>query len=204
MKTLVKKEGYADISFVLLLVPFIASAIYALVLWAQRGASILLPESVYLAVTKDPYLFIAGFTSVMLASVIEITNEAPEERGSKVVALGRRIQSLAILSLVFSILAAWYATGFINIGNALVDLLDGRFTLLFAALLILFSFIVLPAVRLRKEQLTMLVTVLCFLAVPAVVYEVGRRNISLGLVSALVLIAIGIFLALRPKKAEKS
>lgn len=199
-----KKEGYADLSFILLLVPFIASAVYALVLWAQRGASVLLPESVYLAVTKDPYLFIAGFTSVMVASVIEIANEAPEERGAKVVALGRRIQSLAILSLVFSLLAAWYATGFINIGNALLDLLDGRFSILFSALLILFSFIVLPAVRLRKEQLTMLVTVLCFLAVPAVVYEVGRRTIALGLGSALVLIAIGIFLALRPRKAGKS
>lgn len=202
MKALDKKEGYGDLSFALFLVPFVASAVYALVLWTQSGATILLPERVYLAVTKDPYLFIAGFTSVMLASIIEITSEAPEQRGAKVAALSRRIQSLAILSLVFSLLAAWYATGFVHIGNALFDLLDGRFSTLFPALLILFSFIVLPAVRLRAEQLTMLATVLCLLAVPAVIYEVGKRSISLGLGIALVLVAAAIFLTVLPRRSQ--
>jgi hypothetical protein len=199
-----KKEGYADLSFLLLLVPFIASAAYALVLWAGRGASALLPESVYLAVTKDPYLFMLGFTSVMVASIIEITSEQPEQRSVKLMILSRRIQYTAVMSLVLSLLAAWYANGFVNVGNALFDLLDGRFNIIFSGLLILFSLLVLPPVRVKREQFTTLATFLCFLAVPAVVYEVGKRSTSLGLGIALVLMAIGIFLAIKPRKAEKS
>lgn len=198
------KDGYADISFLLFLVPFIASAAYAVVLWAGRGASVLLPESVYLTVTKDPYLFMIGFTSVMVASIIEITREHPERRSARLVVLSSRIQSAAIISLVLSLIAAWYANGFVNVGNALFDLLDGRFNIIFSGLLILFSLLVLPPVKVKREQFTTLVTFLCFLAVPAVVYVVGKRNISLGLGIALVLMVVGIFLAVRRKKVGKS
>jgi len=194
------KEGYADVSFVLLLVPFIGSAIYAVILWIRAGPSFILPESVYLAVTKDPYLFIVGFTSVMFACAIEIATEDPGLRAGRLVVLSRRIQSLAIVSLVLSLLAAWYATGFVYIGNTILDFLGGRFTILFSCLLILFSFIVLPSARIGPGKLTRLIAVLCFLAVPGVVYEVGKRTVPLGLGLAVVLIAIGIFLVVRVKR----
>lgn len=186
-----KREAYDDLSFVLYLVPLALSAIYALVLWAQTGLSAILPQAAYLGVTKSPYVFLVGFTAVLLAATLDVTNE--EEGPSRKRALfsvSSRLQKLALVSFVLALVAAWYSDGFSgNLSELVLTFLSGRYAMVFPALLMVFSFLILPTLNVQKQQYRGLLAVLCLLGVPAAIYEIGRRSIGLGYgVSALLIV----------------
>jgi hypothetical protein len=192
-----KKDVYEDVSFILFIMPFIAAGLYGLSLWISAGPSLVLPENVYLAVTKNPYIFLVGFASIMLGAVLEISNEDRSQRAARVVSLSKKMQTVAIVSLILSFLTAWYAKGFSSdITGAAIDMFLGRFNFIFPALLILFSFLVVPSLRVIKIDQRIIATILLLL-VPVVEDEIGKRNITAGLASALILIVAGSYLFVR-------
>lgn len=66
-----KADRNGDIALFLYAAPFILSFVYALYLWLGTGLSAILPQLVFLEVTQNPYVFLAGFAAVSLAAVID-------------------------------------------------------------------------------------------------------------------------------------
>jgi hypothetical protein len=188
-----------DVALLLYAAPFILSFVYALYLWAQAGLSATLPSLVYIQVTQSPYIFLAGFAAVALACVIDFSAEPPALRKGAVLSLSRRLQGIAFLALFLAVLSAWYAAGF-DVGTTGFNLLDGRYALVFPALLVFFSFVILPSVKLQGVNWNNLIVIVLLIASPAAVYELGKRNVPAGLGVGLILLLVAAFLLVRNKK----
>jgi hypothetical protein len=188
-----------DIAFFLYAAPFILNFVYALYLWAGVGFSSVLPQLVYVEVSQSPYIFLLGFAAVALAAVIDFNSEAPTGKRGAVIALSKRLQAVALIAIILSFLAAWYAAGG-DIGTALFNMLDGRYPLVFPALLIFFSFMILPAVRLQGANMRNLLVIVLLIASPALLYELGKRNTAAGLGAALLVVLLAAFLLVRERR----
>src|SRR5205085_11310540 len=109
--------------------------------------------------------------------------------------VSKRVQTLAIVSFVLALISAWYATGFTANASAIAStFLSGRYALVFPALLVVFSFLVLPTLKIQMQQARTIIAVLCLLSVPVVIREIGRRSTAAGLAVSLVLILAAILL----------
>jgi hypothetical protein len=191
------QERYGDVALLLYATPFILNFAYALYLWSATGFSAILPQLVYLEVSQSPYIFIAGFAAILLAAVIDFNSEGSKK--GAVVALSKRIQAIAFISLILAFITAWYsASG--NLGTGLFDLLDGRFPLVFPALLVFFSFVILPSVKLQGANLRNLLVIVLLVASPAALYELGKRDTVAGLGVGLIFLLAAAFLLVRGKK----
>jgi hypothetical protein len=183
-----RKEMYEDVSFLLLLVPFSAAAVYALYLWAAGGLSYYLPEQVYLGVTRNPDLFLLGILAVLVSTVMEVSSAEKARRSEIVLLLSKRLQKLAAASFVLAIITAWYANGFsLDLSGTGADLFGGRYTIVFPALLVLLSFLIVTPINLRSLAHAKTLAIVLLLAVPVVIDEVGKRNTLLGLGGSLIL-----------------
>jgi hypothetical protein len=188
-----------DIALFLYAAPFILNFVWALYLWSGTGLSRILPQLVFLEVTQNPYLFLAGFAAVALAALIDFNSEPQERKKSALSTLSKRLQAIAFLSVVLALVSAWYAADF-NIGGTFFNLLDGRYPLVFPALLVFLSFIILPSVRLQGANARNLLVVVFLVASPVAIHELGKRNTVAGLGVGLILILAAVFLLLRDKK----
>jgi hypothetical protein len=141
-----RTELTENISFILYLVPLIASAIYALSIWAAQGLSAALPQTVYLTVTKDPYLFLLGFASVCAAVLIELFGSPDKVKITKLTENVRQLQILAIICIATAIISVWSAAGYSpSTGSILGLLLEGRYALIFPLLLFILALLLNPA-----------------------------------------------------------
>jgi len=198
-------RGYAeDISTLLYLVPFLASGIYGIVLWVQAGISAVLPSSVYLTVTRDPILFIIGSLSIMLGVMIEVNSTDPSTRQAKLASLGSTLQSMAIASLILVIVAAFYANGFLDVSGAATDFIIGRYGLVFPAMLVLLSYLLTAQFRWTSLRHRKVLAVIALLLVPVSIYELGKRQPTLGLGGALVLLIVGVALYVIPERKKSA
>jgi len=188
-----------DVALFLYAAPFILNFVWALYLWSGTGLSMTLPQLVFLEVTQNPYLFLAGFAAVALAAVIDFNSEPPERRKSALSTLSKRLQAIAFLSVVLALVSAWYAAN-LDVGGTFFNLLDGRYPLVFPALLVFLSFIILPSVRLQGANARNLLVVVLLVASPVAIHELGKRNTVAGLGVGLILILAAAFLLLRDKK----
>jgi uncharacterized membrane protein YhaH (DUF805 family) len=197
-------ENRQDIPFLLFLVPFAASAIYAIYLWVSVGLSATLPQSVFLQVTESPYVFLVGFVAVMLGAVIDVQLEEPAKRRLKLIQESNTLQIVAVVALILGALSAWYAAGF-DPGLAASNVLEGRYVVVFPALVIIVSFLFLPAVTIKRGQATGLAIIVLLLAVPLSIDEIGKRNFYAGLGAGVALLAIALYLYLTTQgRDEKS
>ncbi|MDG6901511.1 MAG: hypothetical protein JRM80_06070 [Nitrososphaerota archaeon] len=194
------KGRYEDLSTLLYLVPIAGGVLYALALWVQSGVSLVLPTDVYLTVTRDPILFMAGTLAVLLGLMIEVNGAEPAERPSKLASLGGTVQSIGIASLAIVLLSAWYSNGFTDLGGAATDFIVGRYGIVFPALMVLLSYLLTARFRLRSLADRKAIATIALLLVPASLYEIGKRQIVLGLGVAFVLILIGMLLLLVPPR----
>lgn len=190
---------YEDLSTVLYLVPFVGAFGYAVALWAETGASAFLPTSVYLTVTRDPILFMAGSLAVLLGVMIEVNSTEARGRQAKLLSLGGTMQSMAIATLVIVLLSAWYANGFTDLGGAATDFIVGRYGLVFPAMLVFFSYLLTIKFRLQSVTSRAFLALVALLLVPASVYEIGKRQAALGIGIAFVLLVLGLYLFLAPR-----
>jgi hypothetical protein len=193
------EQKYGDVALLLYAAPFILNFVYALYLWFGAGFSAILPQLVFLEVTQSPYIFLAGFAAVALAAVIDFNAEAPNAKRSATVVLSRRLQAIALASIVLAFIAAWYSAGG-DIVTALFNMLDGRYPLVFPALLVFFSFLILPSVRLQGANTKNLLIIVLLIASPAALYELGKRSTVAGLGVGLILVLVAAFLLINNKK----
>lgn len=197
---------YEDASTLLYLVPFIASGAYAIYLWVSSGLTPLLPASAYLQVTRDPYVFLAGTFAVLVGVILDLRGSDPQKRRERLAWTSGYLQKTAAACFILSLLMAWYANGFLDISGTADDFVVGRYSIVFPALLFLLSYMVNPSLKLSGARSYKFLGFLAMLAVPAVVYEVGKRSTVIGLSSATVFLVIGLYLLLGsgPKPAAET
>lgn len=123
-------QNKQDIPFLLFLVPFAASALYAIYLWVGVGLSATLPSAVFLEVTESPYVFFVGFIAVMAGAMMDILWDQPENRRQRLIKESDTLQKIAVVALVLGALSAWYSAGF-DPGSAATYLLEGRYVVVF-------------------------------------------------------------------------
>jgi hypothetical protein len=201
-----KKVSLDDASILLYMVPFIASGVYALYLWAASGISSVLPGSVYLTVTRDPILFLVGTFSVMLGVVLEVSSAGPAGRPAKLVSVGNTLQTVAVASFILAFVCALYANGFSDVSGAANDFLVGRFSIVFPVVIVLLSYLITVRFNLVSLRTPTLLGIIAMILAPASLYEVGKRNSSLGLVVAFVFMitGFGLFLMSDRKAADQN
>lgn len=191
---------YGDVSAILYLVPFVVSGVYGLYLWVQAGLSAVLPSSVYLTVTRDPYVFMVGSVAIMLGVVLDLTGTDLAHRKARLTSLGNTLQSVAVASLILVLIAAFYANGFIDVSGAADDFIVGRYGLVFPAVLVLLSYLITAQFNLSSLRKPKVLAVIALLLVPASLYEIGKRQLGLGLGIAFVLLIVGIGAYLLPQR----
>jgi len=193
---------YEDLSTLLYLVPFIASGVYGLILWIQSGISLTLPTSVYLTVTRDPFLFILGTLSVLLGVMVEVNSTELKARRSRLQSLSGTLQSMAAASLILVLLAAWYSNGFTDLGSAATDFIIGRYGIVFPAMLVLLSYLISAQFRFASLTGRKAIALIAMLLVPVSLYEIGRRELFLGLLGAFILLLAGLGIYLYPERKD--
>jgi len=195
-----RRGRYEDLSTLLFLVPFMASGVYAVYLWAASGITLVLPTSVYLNVTRDPYVFLSGTLAVLVGLIIDLGGTEPTKRRDRLAWDSGFLQKVAAASFVLALVAAWYSNGFSDILGAAQDFVLGRYSIVFPALLVLLSYLVNPSLKLSGAASTKVLGFLAMLAVPAVIYEVGKRNPAVGLSTAALVMILGLYLLLRQSR----
>lgn len=197
------KGKYEDVSAILFLAPFIVSGVYALYLWFSSGITPILPSTVYLTVTRDPVVFVVGSFAVFLGLMAEVAGVEAGERKARLQASAALIQKLAATSFILSLLMAWYANGFTDIAGTADDFMVGRFSLAFPVILVLLSYLATVPLNWRALTKGRTAGIVLMLFVPAVVYEVGKRNTPVGLGFGFILVLAGLYLFLRVEKSAK-
>lgn len=179
-----KGEFSEDLAFLLFAVPFAGTGILALVSWAPSGISLFLPRSVYLSVTKDPLVFLLGFTAILLSLIIEIYGSDPETRMGKVQETANRMEKLAIVSLILAALFAWSATGFSSdLVKPAALLVEGRYAVIFPTSLLLTARALVLTVesRLEKGVVKEVISVLALAASPIMLLVLLNTSGDVGL-----------------------
>ena len=199
---MISRENREDVPFLLFLVPFAVSGLYAILLWVQTGVSATLPQTVFLQVTESPYVFLIGFVAVIFGVVLDVSSAEPYERRAKLARESTTIQIIAVTALILGLLSAWYAAGF-DPGVAASNVLAGRYVIIFPALLIIFSFLMLPAVNIRRDQTNIILIAVLLLAIPLCVDEVGKRSFFAGMLLGVALLIAAIYLYLQSQMSNR-
>ncbi len=192
---------YEDITTLLYIVPFAASALYGLALWVQQGISALLPSEVYLTVTQSPEVFVVGSLAVLVGVAIEIGGTDAAQRRAKVGSLGTTLQVIAGASVFFAVVGAIYASGANPIGIA-GDFMGGKFNLIFPAILILVSYLITIPFQFSALAKRRTLGIIALLLVPVSIYEVGKRQIYVGLGLAFALLVVGALMYVLPERTK--
>jgi hypothetical protein len=190
-----------DAAALLYLVPFLASAVYGGYLWARGGLSALLPNAVYLAVARDPYVFLVGSFAVMVGAALDISSADSASRQAKARSTGSILQSIAVASIILALGGAWYSNGFLHLSTTVTDFIVARYTVIFPAMLVFLSYLITAQFKFQSLLNPKALGVILILLAPASVYEVGKRDTAVGLAIALALVIAGVWLLL--KKVQK-
>jgi peptidoglycan/LPS O-acetylase OafA/YrhL len=193
-----------EVAVFLYLVPFLGSAAYGMYLWVQSGISIYLPSTVFLTVTRDPYLFIVGSFAVILGMIVEVNSAGQADVQEGVKSAASALQSIAVASLVLAFLGAWYSNGLGNFSGAVTDFIVGRYSVIFPTLILLLSYFVTLRIKIDALQDPTVMGIIAMLLVPVAIYEVGKRDTPVGLAMAFVLVVVGIFLFVRISEKTQS
>jgi len=125
-----------DFSYFLFFLPIIASGILTIIATLEFST---FNTQVYLAVTRNSYLFIFSIAIVCAATILEL-NYSSEDAKSTLNKNSSRMQILAISVLLLSAFGSLFSIGSDSSSyNFLVLFVSARFPLMFSALLIILS-----------------------------------------------------------------
>ena len=197
-----KKVNLDDISVLLYMVPFIASGVYAIYLSVVDKVSYVLSSSTYLTVTRDPNLFLLGTFCVFLGAVIEISSTSFESRTGRIADVGRTLQNISLTSLILAIICVLYANKFTDFSGAANDFVSGKFSFVFPIVMLALSYLVTARFSVGEIKTPSILGIVALLLVPVSLYELGRKNTILGLVTTFILMTIGLGLLLLSRRSS--
>lgn len=188
-----KVENAENISFILYLVPLITSTFFALYLWISEGLSLTLPETVYLTVTKDPYIFLIGFIAICLGVLIEIYASPADSKLIRLADNSKQIQILAFICIGSVVLSVWSVSSYsFNFSRILQILIEGRYALLFPLFLIIFSFMLNPTLKFNILFTNIIKNASLFLLIasPLIFYGLWRIHVPWIILISITLITL--------------
>ncbi len=189
-----RTETAENASFILYLLPIVASAAYALSAWVSEGLSSNLPVTIYFTVTKNPYLFLLGFTSVCLAVLIDVYGSPADSRLNKLTENYRQTQMLATVCLLSAAVFVWSAAEYSpSTGRFLQILLEGRYALIYPLTLFMLSMLLNPSINLGFLSLSRLLrnaSVILLASSPIILYGLWRLQASWAVVLLLTFVAL--------------
>lgn len=187
-----KKVSMDDVSVTLYLVPFIASAAFALYLGIVDKVSKVLSPTVYLTVTRDPILFLTGTFCVFLGVVVEVSSTNPSGRIAKLGSVSNTLQTIAAASFILAILCVIYANGFGDLSGAANDFILGRYSFIFPITMVISSYLITARFNMSAVGTPAVLGIVAMLLVPVALYEAGKRSTLVGLLLALVVMIGGL------------
>jgi len=141
-----KTDIIEDITFFLYLAPILISGIYGLAT-LLAGGLFYAPSEIFLLITRDSNIFIAGVLTVCIAVLLEIKFLGGEEKQSRDVRIARNVMLLAFFCFISALILAWGFAGFdLSLASNLI--LTGRYSLIYPTFLIVLSVLL----RLRVVQ----------------------------------------------------
>jgi len=195
-----------DLTFILYLTPLIASAVYALYLWLPTGLSTSLPKSIYLAVTKNPYLFLIGLVAVCGAVLLEVYLSPPDSRVKKLAESSHQVQILATVCVIFALISVWSAADYSTDTRVFLTIfLEGRYALIYPLLLFLIAPLLNPTLSLRSFRvrgLTEDLSMLLMVASPLILLLLWRLHAPWEAMISTTLIILAAGLLLLTYRAE--
>ena len=197
-----KSSGIEDASFILFLLPIVLSGIYAI--YSAITSSAFKVDN-YIAVTGNPIIFIIAIVSICAGLLLEIYYSPPDMRSKKVNENSRRMQRLAITILVLTVLATLVALGAAPLPIILGTFLAGRYPILFSALLVFLSFLIVVPFKFQmgKNEATNALSVTLLVLSP-IAYFVGSGGsipFEPRAAAAVVLLIFGLLLIARGNRA---
>jgi hypothetical protein len=198
------RSRYEDVSTLLYMVPFLASGGYGLYLWVRGGVTAFLPTTVYLTVTREPTLFILGTLSILLGLMVEVNSTDPADRPLRLASLSKTLQTIGAAALILALISAFYANGFTDVSGAAGDFIIGRYGVVFPAMMVLLSYLVSLKFNVASLRSPASLAVIALLLVPVSLYELGKRQLALGLGVAFVLIVAGLVLLFRSSRSVEA
>jgi hypothetical protein len=152
-------------------------------------------------VTKDPVIFLVGFSVICIALLLETQTSPKNMRAEKIEQNISRMRLLALLSLALSIITAWSATGYSsNFINLLSIYTEGMYAMIYPALLLGFSFLIHPSLKLGLKTSNIVyevVPLILFLLSPVSLFILWRLNLPsstfLGIPVILLILASVLF-----------
>jgi hypothetical protein len=192
------KDFGEDVSFLLYLVPVVASIAYGIYEWAVTASTSTMPPAAYLIVSKSPYLFLLSLVSICAAIAVEVRYSNPPDRNKIVQDNTRRLQILAVVALIISYLAAFSAGGY-DLGIGFSFFINGRFALIYALFLIGISLLLSPKQVVGNARLASLPEIggLILLVLTPIVFYGGVKihlSFAVSFVAGLILGIIGLAL----------
>ncbi len=191
-----KSSSIEDTSFLLFILPIIVSGAYAI--YSAVTSSAFTAET-YVAVTSNSIVFLIAVAAVCAGTLIELYYSPPDARGRKLDENARRMQRLAIITLILSLAAALAAIRSASLPAYLGTFLAGRYPILYSALLVFLSFLIVVPVRIGnvgKSALPTALSVILLLAAP-IAYFVGSGGsiaFEIRATSATILLILGLVL----------
>jgi len=196
------KSSVEDTSFILFLLPIVVSGIYAI--YSAITSSAFKVDN-YIAVTSNPIIFIIAIVSICVALLLDIYYSPPEMRNKKVNENARKMQQLAIVNLVLTVLATLVALGAAPLPIVLGTFLAGRYPILFSALLVFLSFLIVVPFKFQmgKDAATDALSIILLILSP-IAYFVGSGGsipFEPRVAAAVALLFFGLLLIARGNRA---
>ena len=195
------RETLQDASALLYVAPFLICAIYGVALWVSAGVSAVFPSSAYLAVTRSPYVFLAGTLAVFLGVALDIDSTDEKKRPAKLSSISSMLVSIAVASFVLALILGFYSAGF-NLANGATDFMTGRYNLVFPTLLVVFSFVLSAQFDLNALFALRNLGLIAMALVPASLYVLGRHHLSVAIPVTFALVVFAIVALLNPWKEK--
>ena len=129
-----KKDSVEDAAFILYIIPILLNGGYGLWSWVAGGADLTALQQVYINLTREPVIFLVGLIAVCVAVVLDARYLSPIED------VERRVTRLAVFCFITALIIALLSTGF-NLSRGLILFLQGRYALIFPALLMVLTFL---------------------------------------------------------------
>jgi len=129
-----KKDSVEDAAFILYIIPILLNGGYGLWSWVAGGADLAALQQVYIQLTREPIIFLIGLLAVCVAVILDARYLSPIED------VDRRVTRLAVFCFITALIIALISTEF-NLSSGLTLFLQGRYALIFPALLMVLSFL---------------------------------------------------------------
>jgi hypothetical protein len=195
------KSSFSDVSALLYALPFVVPGVYGIYLWTIQGLSMGFTSSVYLSVTRDPYVFLVGSLGVLLAAVLDVKSTEPAARNSRTTSASRILLGIGASTFVLAVLFAFLANGF-GLSETISDMVVGKYSLIFPSVMVLAGYLTYAPLKLGSLRNMRNLGIICMFVVPLAVYALGRRSLAGGLGVGLVFLALGAVLLRQSTKAR--